>query len=127
MQNLGVECILCIICRDTFNDFSKAFDTIPRDILLKKLLTYNIKGKFFNIIKDIYTSDNACIKISKQITEPFEINRGVRQRCVLSALICNICYQIFHNDTIQAWPTLYMASHVAYEDQVILLLNRLLY
>ena len=30
-------------------DFSKAFDNVPRDILLKKLLSYNINGKFFNI------------------------------------------------------------------------------
>ena len=34
-----------------FIDFSKAFDTIPRDKLLIKLLDYDIKGKFFNTIK----------------------------------------------------------------------------
>ena len=34
-----------------FVDFSKAFDTIPRDILLRKLLSFGINGKFFNVIK----------------------------------------------------------------------------
>ena len=37
-----------------FIDFSKAFDTIPRDKLLEKLLKNDIKGNFFNTIK-IYT------------------------------------------------------------------------
>ena len=73
-----------------FIDFSKAFDTIPRDILLNKLLDYNIKGKFFNVIKNIYTNDKASVKIESQITESFSINQGVRQGCVLSPLLFNI-------------------------------------
>ena len=36
-----------------FIDFSRAFDTIPRNILLQKLLNYNIKGNFFNTIRNI--------------------------------------------------------------------------
>ena len=67
-----------------FIDFSRAFDTIPRDILFKKLLKYGINGQFFNIIKNIYTNDKACVKIHNQCTESFEINQGVRQGCVLS-------------------------------------------
>ena len=39
-----------------FIDFSKAFDTIPRDLLFKKLLNFNITGKFFNITKNIYSN-----------------------------------------------------------------------
>ena len=59
-----------------FIDFSKAFDTIPRDILLKKLLNYGITGKVFNVIRSIYTNDSACIKISNQLTKTFELSRG---------------------------------------------------
>ena len=73
-----------------FIDLSKAFDTVPRDILLKKLLNYGIKGKFFNMIRSIYSNNMACVKINNQCTEPFPINQGVRQGCVLSPLLFNI-------------------------------------
>ena len=52
-----------------FVDFAKAFDTIPRDMLFKKIFNYGIKGKFFNIIKNIYTRDRACVKIRDKYTE----------------------------------------------------------
>ena len=71
-----------------FFDLSTAFDTIPRDILLKKL-SHNIEGKFFNIIRNIYISDNACVKIGNQCTETF-VMKGARQGCVLSPLLFNI-------------------------------------
>ena len=73
-----------------FVDFSKAFDTIPRDILLTKLRNYGITGKFFNIIKDIYEKDKSCVKIGNQYTRAFDVNQGVRQGCVLSPLLFNI-------------------------------------
>ena len=73
-----------------FVDFSKAFDTIPRDILFKKLLNHGINGRFFNIIKTIYINDKACVKMQGRRTKTFEINQGVRQGCVLSPLLFNI-------------------------------------
>ena len=51
-----------------FVDLSKAFDTIPRDILLNKLRDIGIKGKFFNIIRSIYLNDSACVKIDQKCT-----------------------------------------------------------
>ena len=48
-----------------FVDFSKAFDTIPRDLLFQKLLDYGITGKFFNNIKSLYANDNCCILIQQ--------------------------------------------------------------
>ena len=73
-----------------FIDFSKAFDTIPRDILFKKLLNFKITGNFFNIIKNIYSNDQACIKIGSELSEFFTVNQGVRQGCVLSPLLFNL-------------------------------------
>ena len=73
-----------------FVDFSKAFDTLPRDILFEKLLAYGVNGKFFNTIKNMYSNDRACLKIGNIISNTFDINQGVRQGCVLSPLLFNI-------------------------------------
>ena len=73
-----------------FVDFSKAFDTIPRDLLFRKLLGYGINGKFFNNLKTLYTNDNCCVKVGNQITESFLANQGVKQGCILSPLLFNI-------------------------------------
>ena len=73
-----------------FVDFSKAFDSVPRDILLQKLSSHGIDGKIFDIIKTIYTNDQAAVKIDDQYSQPFRTTRGVRQGCVLSPLLFNI-------------------------------------
>ena len=73
-----------------FIDFSKAFDTIPRDTLLNKLLKLGIDGNFFNIIKNIYTNDKICIKHEDKITEAIDVNLGVKQGCILSPLLFNL-------------------------------------
>ena len=73
-----------------FVDFRKAFDTIPRHLLFQKLLSYNITGKFYNSIKNMYTHDLASISLGEKITKPFRINQGVKQGCILSPLLFNI-------------------------------------
>ena len=73
-----------------FVDFSKAFDTVPRDILLKKLKDKGIDGKILDIIKTLYLNDTASVKIGKSFSPPFETNIGVRQGCVLSPLLFNL-------------------------------------
>ena len=73
-----------------FVDFSKAFDTIPRDLLFRKLLGYGINGKFFNNLKTLYSNDNCCVRVGNQMTRSFLANQGVKQGCILSPLLFNI-------------------------------------
>ena len=73
-----------------FVDFSKAFDSVPRDILLDKLKKHGINGKIFDIIQTIYLEDTVSIKIGNMHSLSFKTNKGVRQGCVLSPLLFNI-------------------------------------
>ena len=73
-----------------FVDFSKAFDTVPRDILLQKLKDRGINGRVLEIIQTLYQEDYASVKIGTTFSPPFKTNIGVRQGCVLSPLLFNI-------------------------------------
>ena len=73
-----------------FVDFSKAFDTIPRDILMHKLLDKGINGKAFNLLKNIYSHEKCQIKIGEFLSKPISSNQGVRQGCILSPILFNI-------------------------------------
>ena len=73
-----------------FVDFKKAFDSVPRDLLLKKILDMGITGKFFNILRHIYTTDKACIKLGQSRSDFFNLDIGVRQGCILSPLLFNL-------------------------------------
>ena len=46
-----------------FVDFSKAFDSLPRDLLFQKLSDIGVSGKFYEIIKSLYKDDKICIKM----------------------------------------------------------------
>ena len=72
-----------------FVDFQKAFDKIPRDLLLQKLNNIGVRGNVYDIIKSMYTGDNARIKIDDKMTKLININQGVRQGCVLSPTLFN--------------------------------------
>ena len=73
-----------------FIDFSKAFDTVPRDILFKKLISYGITGKFLKTMSYLYSNDKACINSGGRRSGKFGINQRVRRGCVLRPLLFNI-------------------------------------
>ena len=47
-----------------FVDFRKAYNSVWRQALMFKLLSQNVSGMFFNIVKEMYINSNICVKIS---------------------------------------------------------------
>ena len=73
-----------------FVDFKKAFDSVWHSGLLYRLLQYNVGGKFYDLIKNLYSKTKCAIKQSSCRTDYFNYNRGVRQGCILSPLLFNL-------------------------------------
>ena len=65
-------------------DFSRAFDTIGRDVLLQRLHQHEIPT---NIIALLLSNTTVRVKLSGQLGEEWTSNMGVVQGCVLSPLL----------------------------------------
>ena len=59
-----------------FIDYRKAFDSINRPLLWQKLLSYDINGKLFNVVKNMYDKAKSCIKIENLYSDYFPCNIG---------------------------------------------------
>ena len=46
-----------------FMDLTKAFDTVPRQKLYRKLWKVGVQGKMYGVIKDLYTDNIARITV----------------------------------------------------------------
>ena len=77
-----------------FIDYRKAFDSINRPLLWQKLLSYNINGKLFNVVKNMYDKAKSCIKIKHFYSDYFPCNIEIRQDDNLSPLL----FALFIND-----------------------------
>ena len=77
-----------------FVDYSKAFDFIDRTYMWQKLLTSNINGKVFNVIKNIYENAKSQVSFKNTLTSQFPCQVGVRQGENLSPLL----FAIYLND-----------------------------
>ena len=70
-----------------FLDFCKAFDTVEHNFLFSTLKIFGFGDSFIKWIKVIYSNCSSAIISNGWITPVFNIERGVRQGCPLSALL----------------------------------------
>ena len=73
-----------------FLDIRKAYDTVFRDGMWKRLLEVGIGGKMWRVLKNIYDKVESCVLVGIERTEWFSVNIGLRQGCVLSPILFDI-------------------------------------
>ena len=108
-------------------DYEKAFDSVWQSGLIYKLYQYGVKGKFFKVIKSMYSSIKSCVKTDESsITEMFSCNKGIRQGDGLSPVL----FSLFMNDLPQYFrddhcPGVMLGSHslncLMYADDLLVL------
>ena len=63
-----------------------------------KIHHLGIRGKCYNFIENLYLSSKACLRVDGQLSELFNIKKGVRQSCFLSPILFNLFINdIFNN------------------------------
>ena len=75
-------------------DFSKAFDRVPHERLLKKLDHYGIRGKTLDWIRAFLTNRTQKVTVKGVVSESIHVKSGVPQGSVLGQIL----FLVFIND-----------------------------
>ena len=70
-----------------FLDLQKAYDSVCRETLWKKLGKLGIGGQFLASIKSLYEGDFVTSNVNGVTTKPVFLGRGLRQGCSLSPML----------------------------------------
>ena len=89
-----------------FIDYAKAFDCVDHDKLWKILQEMGIPDHLICLLRNLYAGQEATVRTGHEITDWFQIGKGVRQGCILSPCLFNFCaeYIMWHArlDELQA-------------------------
>lgn len=83
-----------------FVDFAKAFDSMNHEALWRILRQIGIPPKMIKLIKMIYNGANYQVLHNGYLTKKRELEKGVKQGCIMSSLLFNICLDYVMRNTI---------------------------
>ena len=73
-----------------FIDYAKAFDCVDHNKLWKILKEMGIPDHLTCLLRNLYVGQEATVRTGHVTTEWFQIGKGVRQGCILSACLFNL-------------------------------------
>ena len=70
-----------------FVDYAKAFDCVDHNELWKILIVMGISNHLTCLLRNLYAGQEAIVRTEHRTTDWFQIEKGVRQGCILSTLL----------------------------------------
>ena len=88
-------------------------------------MSYNVNGKIFHVIKNMYTKAKACTKKDYLISGYFPSNLGVRQGYNLTPLLFALFINDFKHNIANTYPGLNIADsyYPTLNDNIIILIK----
>ena len=74
-----------------FIDYAKAFDCVDHKKLWKILQEMGIPDHLTCLLRNLYAGPEATVRTGHGTTDSFQIGKGVRQGCILSPCLFNLC------------------------------------
>ena len=111
-------------------DFEKAFDGVHCPSLLKILRHRGIPQKLVNIIQALYVNFECQVVHNNQVTEPFRVDTGVIQGCILSPVLFSMAVDWLMRSVTQGrrlgirWALFTVLEDLDYADDIGLLSNK---
>ena len=75
-------------------DFDKVFDSVEWPYLISVLKKFNFQEQFIRCIEVLYSTPKICIKNNGHLFNYFNIQRGIRQGCLVSTLLFILIIEI---------------------------------
>ena len=73
-----------------FIDYTKAFDCVDHNKLLKILQEMGIPDHLTCLLRNLYAGQEATVRTGHETTDWFQIGKGVCQGCILSPCLFNL-------------------------------------
>ena len=73
-----------------FIDYAKAFDCVDHNKLWKILKEMEIPERLTCLLRNLYAGQEATVRTGHKTTDWFQIEKGVRQGCVMSSCLFNL-------------------------------------